>query len=206
MRGEAFLIISERGFGVNVGKHAAVSPGEESGTDGSEEGSDEVDLKVVLVSSGFHDLSLEAVESNGNSRVKRSSGVGSSNEDHGREGGGDGEASHPSVAVSGESGSGVLDEEVSHDEDTGAHGFDHEGLPVRRLGLEGREFTNVLGVVFADKAHVEELHSEKASNELGGEHVHELDESLHVPVVVDEDTNRDSGVVVGSGDWSSQKK
>lgn len=155
-----------------------MSPGEESSTDGSEEGSDEVDLEVVLVSSGFHDLSLEGVESNGNGGVKRSSGVGSSNEDHGGEGGGDGEASHPSVAVSGESRSGVLDEEVSHDEDTGAHGLDEEGLPVGRLGLEGGEFSNVLSVAVTDEAHVEELHADEASNELGGDHVHELDESL----------------------------
>lgn len=182
-----------------------MSPGEESGTDSSEEGSDDVDLNHVVVA-GLHDLALENVEGEGDSGVERGSGVGSSNEDHGGEGRGDSKASHPAIVFSSKHSSGVLDDKVGHDEHEGAQSFDHARLEPRGLGFEDGECSNVGGVAFLNEAHVEEFHSEEASNDLCSNHVEELDESLQAPLVVDKNTKRDRRVVVGSSDGSSQKK
>ena len=199
-------VIAEVGLRVDVFEHAAVSPGEESSTDGADDGSEQVDPEDGGVESLLLNLVLEGGKGDRNGRVERSTGVGSGNEDHGGESRGDGEASHPSVSVSSEPRSGVLDEEVSHDEDSGAHSLNAKGLPELSLGLEDGELLEVFAVAFGDNAHVEEFHADEGSNELGGEHVEELNKSLEVPLVVDQDSDRDSRVVMGSGDGSSQKK
>jgi len=110
------------------------------------------------------------------------------------------------VSVSSEPRSGVLDEQISHDEDCGAHSLNAKGLPEGGLGLEDGELADVFAVALGHNAHVEELHADESSNELGGEHVEELDESLDTPRIVDQDSDRDGRVVMGSGDGSSQKK
>lgn len=179
-----------------------MSPREESSTDSSEKGSDEVDLSHVVVAR-LHDLALENVKGEGDSGVERGSGVRSSDKDHGGKGRGDSKASHPAIVLSSKHSSGVLDDKVGHDEHEGAQSLNHARLEPRSLGFEDGEISNVCSVAFLNEAHVEEFHSEEASDDLSSNHVEKLDESLQVPLVVDKNTDRDRRVVVGSSDGSS---
>lgn len=73
----------EVGRVVDVFEHAAVSQGKESGTDSTDEGSEQVDSKDGGVESLLLNLVLEGREGDRNGRVKRGTGVGSGNKDHG---------------------------------------------------------------------------------------------------------------------------
>ena len=97
---------------------------------------------------------LKAVKSDRNSRVERCSGVRTSNEDHSTQGSSDGEAAHPSITVTSESRSRILNKKVGHYEDCSAHGFDNKRLPEGGLRFKYGELFNVFRVALCNDAHI----------------------------------------------------
>jgi len=197
-----------------------VGPGEEASSEATDDstesvGADDIVMDSVLLEEGER----HTVVSDSNSWVNSSTGVRSSDEDHGTQGHSDGENSEEafiSDLASGESKSfAILADEVDHSEDESSSEFNEKSLnPGDSSWHQVRELSSTLSSaslrVFNQV--VDHAGPEASSNNLGEDHAAGLGEVLEERVFVvinaespvDEDSNCYSRVVVGTSDGSSQ--
>jgi hypothetical protein len=177
--------------GDGEGDEVLMGPGEEASGNTSEDSREAVGSDDVVVDgTSSEELHGHAVVGYSDSGVERSTGVGTSDENHGSEGHGDSEDTEHTLvflSVCGELESlGVLADEVGHDEDEGAHELNPESLPFSDAsGSKVRELGSTLsrsGFLVLNKG-VDGAGSENTSDNLRLDHAYSLGKVLHELVV-----------------------
>lgn len=174
------------------GDEVFMGPGEEASGNTSEDSTEAVgSSEVVMDGSGSEELHGHTMVGNSDSGVERGTGVGTSHEDHGSEGHGDGENTEHALVAFVESGEGkslrVLADKIGHDEDRGTDELNPESLPFGDTSRsEMRELSSTLsgGSFLVFDEGVDGAGSKDTSDDLRDDHASSLGKVLQELVVV----------------------